>query len=287
MVWPPVSLPPRPPPPPGPPLPDPLGQLLVLLGLYSRRDTLVLAQLLFPNNPIASTWGDLQLPRVYPNARRLLFAPCNASLPDDPVWAVAQHVVDDFGGEAVCIPCNTASECGDSMDHFYLNYQRSVLAGVAFGADTNAMRDPGTNVSYFIRMDGDVFLDGFNGTTYVRSYNTAPDPSVLVYNPWFVPVQRAVERGILALRNGGAVPIAANVRLSVTQFPEGSYYDNQRAAVISFFLPVTLLPLYLGLLGYGVYGQCGWSSLHSLAAVFDPFPALPAWIPKSLTVCAA
>lgn len=203
-------------------------QVVLAAGGRDNRSLTVPGQLLFARVPVASAWADLALPTLYRNADRILFAPCHAA-PGDVVWGLAKQIEGRFGALSVCLECDTG--CSDSMESYYEWHQHDVLAGVVFSGNTSLLLQPGSSVQYHIRIDGDEFLPGINGTVWTPSVGVAPDLSSLAFSSLFSPVQLAVERGILAARSNGTLPLAALLDMFVQQFPVSPYQVTTSAVV--------------------------------------------------------
>jgi hypothetical protein len=194
-------------------------------------------QLAFDQVKVAATLGDLSLPDDFGAANHLLFTPCDNATGSDPGWRLAQSVTATFGGVPVCLPCN--SGCNNSVDAYYAAHQFQVVAAVVVTSNTSTLVTPGSTVQYYIRMDGDAFLPGITGASYMPSYHTMPDPTSTAYNDYFLPLQAAVERAILGLRG-----VAGFFSLSVQQFPATPYEQNTATAVLGNVLPVYLLLIF-------------------------------------------
>jgi hypothetical protein len=71
----------------------------------------------------------------------------------------------------------------------------------------------GANASYTISLDTDNFLNNLNPVTVTKSWQSQPDTSGLTYLWYFLPLQLAVDRSIVALRtNTSVVPFTVSVQ---------------------------------------------------------------------------
>ena len=183
----------------------PVLLLMVLVSIRSAvKNQSYDAQLDYDRRSIATSWRDLSLPNTFQNASEVLFAPCTGDAGDS-VWTVAQQLADSFGIVPRCLPCDTDDQCGRSVDAYYAANQTSVFGAVVFTSDGKTLLSKGSAVTYYIRMDGDDFVSGVDGTTTTKWWHTQPNPTTLHYNAYFLPLQAAVERVIIHLRNADAV----------------------------------------------------------------------------------
>lgn len=238
---------------------------------------------LFPARPIATNLSQLRLPTLYQHADQLLFAPCSP-VDGDGVWALAQRVSAAFGCAVVCLPCGTASECGaSSMDAYYARRRVQVLAGVVFASPH--VLEPNNSVRYTIRLDGEVYMPGFNGTANEVSPGSCRPDDNMVFNSLFLPVQVAVEQAIVAARANASVPTPVWGQVWVQRFPGGGCHVDNKMLNVGLAAPSTLFALMLSVAAYvlswvlavvGVPGLCT-DGLHGGVDWFtcSPFPVCP------------